>query len=185
MLSASKIKNGDAIIFNGEPYIVASFQFVQPPKGPSFVKCKIKNLKNAKVLEVTFKSSDNIEEANITKGNGQFLYKSGNNLVFMDNDSYEQYEIDSEIVGPATEFLKEGINCVIMFLDGTAFNAEVPKKVDLKVTESVDAVKGNTAGTAMKTVTLESGKTILVPLFVKEGDTVRINTETGTYVERV
>jgi elongation factor P len=184
MLSASQIRNGTAIIYQGEPFVVTNFQFVQPAKGGSFVRCKIKNLKNEKVIETTFKSSEGIEEADITKRNAQFLYKTGETLSFMDNETFEQHDILQDTIGESADFLKEGASVVLMMLDSIAFSAEIPKKVVMIVTDAPPVDKGDTKTSTQKLVTLENGKQINAPPFIKTGDQVVINTESGTYVER-
>jgi len=184
-MNINEIRNGVAIMINGDPWVCIWFQHVKPGKGPAFVKSKFKNLKTGKVLDYTFRSSDILEEAPVSKTNAQYLYAQGDSVFLMDEKTFEQYEIDKSAVGEAINFLKEGTKVVVLKLDEVAFGIEVPKKVDLKVIESSPGDRGNTVTNATKIVKLETGAEISVPLFIKEGDIVRVNLETGQYSERV
>ena len=146
---------------------------------------KMKNLLDGKVLEKTIQGNDKMEEADLTRGKAQYLYKEGTEIHFMNNDDYEQFSLDVENVGDAINYLVEGTDVSIIYFEGRPSSVEMPVKVELMVTEAPPGVKGDTAGTATKVITLETGCQVNAPLFIKEGDKVKINTENGEYVERV
>ncbi len=174
-----------AIFIKDEPWVVTFFQHVNPGKGSAFMKLKLRNLKNGKTLEQTIKSSETVEEADVTRRYCQFLYFSSENSVFMDNETFEQYEIATDVMDGKQKFLKEGTICTVMMLDGIPFSAELPKKVELKVIDTPPAEKGDSVTGATKPATLETGATIMVPLYLANNTLIRINTETETFVERV
>lgn len=184
MLTISQIRKGLAIVYENEPYIVLDYQHSKMGRAGAVVRTKIKGVKNGKVLEITFQGNDKIEEADLAYKQCQFLYADSSGAHFMD-DSFEQFGLEREAVGEAFSCLKEGQSADIAFYDGAPVQIKLPPKVDLRVTEAPPAVKGDTATAANKTVKLETGLEILAPMFIKEGDVVRVNTETGQYVERV
>jgi elongation factor P len=185
MLSISDIKLGSTITHKGQPYLVIYTQHVKMGRGGANLKTKLKNLITGQNLEITYSGSDKAEEADLEYQKANFLYKDGDEFNFMSNDTYEQFSLNKEVIGPAADFLKEGITLDILMYEGRPVAAKVPIKIDLKVTQSPPGVKGDTAGSASKIITLETGKEIRAPLFIKEGEIIRINTETGEYVERV
>ncbi|GAB4142163.1 MAG: elongation factor P [Patescibacteria group bacterium] len=184
-IPVNSLKNGSAIFVKNEPWVVTSFQHVNPGKGSAFMKLKLRNLKNGKTLEQTIKSSEYVDEADVTRRYCQFLYFSGENSVFMDNDTFEQYEIATEVLDGKHKFLKEGVVCTVLMLDGIPFSAELPKKVELMIVETPPAEKGDSATGATKPAILETGATISVPLYLANNTLIRINTESETFVERV
>lgn len=183
MMTTSDFKNGLAMMYNNDPWIIVSFQHVKPGKGVSFTRTRIKNLKNGKVLEITFKSGEKVEEADIQHKHLQYLYKDDADYYFMD-EKYEQFQLSKDVVGEAGRFLKEECKVDGLFLGETLFNIQLPPKMDFKVTEALPGVKGDTATNASNPVVIETGATIYVPLFIKQDDIIRINTETGEYVSR-
>lgn len=185
MISSSQIKNGTAIIFKNDPWVVIEFQHVNPGKGSAFVRTRIKNLKSNKVVENTFKANEKLEEAQLNYRKMQFLYCDDTNCNFMDNNTYDQFEISRDLVEDKIKYLQEGANVYIVFVEGKPVNINLPKKMEYKVTEAPPGVKGDSASSPTKTITLENGLKIFAPLFIKEGEIVRVNTETGEYVERV
>lgn len=184
MLAISQIRKGIAIVHENEPYLVFDCQHSKMGRAGAVVRAKIKGVKNGKVLEITFQGSDKIEEADLAYKKCQFLYADLSGAYFMD-DGFEQFALDREIIGDALSYLKEGQSADIAFYEGQPVQIKLPPKVDLRVVEAPPAVKGDTAGNVSKTIKLETGLEILAPLFIKEGDAVRVNTETGQYVERV
>jgi len=148
------------------------------------LRSKLRNLKTGAVLERTFQGSDKIEEAEISKTKAQYLYREGDNHFFMDNTTYEQFSLPKSVLGNMTDYLIEGTEATILNYNNSPINIELPVKIELKVVEAPPAIRGNTADGGTKQVTLETGIKVNTPLFVKEGDILRINTETGEYVER-
>ncbi len=180
------IKQGMTINYNGEPYKVMLAKFVRMQQRKPVMQTKLKNLITGKVLEYSFKPGERVEEADIDRKKVNFLYQAGSEYVFMDNQTYEQFNIDKEKIGDQIKFLKEGSEVNLFFFNDNPINIELPAKVELKIASTTEGVKGDTAqGRVTKPAILETGAEIGVPLFVKEGDMIRINTETGDYVERV
>jgi elongation factor P len=185
MATTSDIKKGVIIKFKEEPHLVAEFQHVNPGKGSAFVRTRLRNLRTGKVFENTYKSGETIELLDVEKKKMQYLYKEGVNYNFMDNRSFEQVAVNEDLMMGGGAYLKEGQEVTVLTLDDIPVGIEMPMKITLKVTEAAPAIKGDTAsGHVTKEVTLENGLTVKVPLFIKEGDEVILNTETGEYVER-
>jgi len=186
MGTTQDIKKGVVILFKNEPHLVVEFEHITPGKGSAFVRTKLKNLKSGKVLENTFKVGEKIDLVDLEKRRVQYLYASDDKFAFMDNSTYEQFEVGLDVLAGFEKYLKEGLEIILLFSDGAPITCEFPKKVSFKVTEAEPGVRGDTAsGRVTKEVTLENGLKIRAPLFIKEGDTVIINTETGEYAERV
>lgn len=184
MSTTADLKKGLCIIFNNEPHLVLEKTFVSPGKGSAFFRTKLKNLKTGVIFEFTFKSGEKIEPVSLQTREYQFLYKQGNEFIFMNPKNFEQISLKEELLGNYRNFLKEGDVCQILTLEGEAVGIKPPLKVKLRVIESENAVKGNTVTSATKPVKVETGYIVQVPLFIKEGDFIIINTETGEYVER-
>lgn len=184
MLDISQVKLGTVVKLNGEPYTVIQAAQKQVGRGGSIKVLKLKNLISGSVLEKTIKGNDKMEEADLERGKATFLYVQDNEVYFMNSESYEQFSIEKENVGDASNFLKDGTDVNVLYFEGKPVSVQLPAKVDLKVTSAPPGVKGDTAGTATKVITLETGYECNAPLFIKEGEVVRINTETGEYVER-
>lgn len=185
MGNTQDIKKGVVILFKNEPHLIVEFEHIMPGKGGAFVRTRLKNLQSGKVLENTFKVGEKVDLVDLDKRRVQYLYASGDKFAFMDNATYEQFEVGTDVMAGFEKFLKEGMEVVLLFSDGSPITCDFPKKVSLKVTEAEPGVKGDTAsGRVTKEVTLENGLKIRAPLFIKEGDVLVINTETGEYVER-
>lgn len=184
MPTTDHIVQGIAINFKGSPWLIIQTNFVNPGKGAAFTRAKMRNLKTDQVLEITFKSGEQVELADVVRRKCQYLYKDGSGYNFMDNDTYDQFTLTNEIIGNANKFLQEGIECYALHIDGNAVNIQLPPKMDFKVIEAEPGVKGDTATGGEKECKIETGTSIKVPLFIKEGDKITVNTENGSYVSR-
>jgi len=184
MLNISEIKIGKNIIFNNDPYKVLYFEHSKMGRAGAVLRTKLKNLLNGSVLEKTFQGAEKIEEADITSSKAQYLYREGNNFCFMDSENYDQFTLPKDVLGSATDYLVEGTEVAILNFNGNPINIEIPVKVKLKVIEAPPGIRGDTVSSGGKLVTLETGLKISTPLFVKEGDTLIMNTERGEYVSR-
>ena len=185
MLTITELRMGVKIIIDGDPYVITAYSQTKQARGGSVVKVTVKNLLNGSTLHKTFQGNDKLEEADITHTRAQYTYKDGDDYNFMDNQTYEQFTLNKEQLGDTTSFLVEGAEVDIMNFEGTPVNVELKPKMDLKVIETPPGVKGDTASGGSKPATLETGLVVQVPLFIKEGEKVRINTDTFEYVERV
>ena len=185
MYSTQDFRNGLKIEYEGDPYVIVEFQHVKPGKGGAFVRTKIKNLITGRVLDPTFKSGDKVGKPDIEEKDMQFLYMDGEHYVFMDTSSYEQMPLDGESLSDAANWLKENVTCSILFWNGRPIGVQLPNFVTLKIVECEPGLRGDTVQGATKPAKLESGAQVNVPLFVNEGDLVKIDTRIGQYVERV
>jgi elongation factor P len=176
---------GAAIKYNGETCIVLNYQFVNPGKGTAFTRTKLKNAKSGKIFEVSFRSGEAIEEANVEYRPCQYLYNDGTEMTFMDNTNYEQFTLLIENVGDMIDYIVDGSEVKVVFVDGEPFTIQLPPKMNFKVVSAPPGNKGDTATGGNKQVEIETGAKVNVPLFIKEGDVIRVNTDTGEYVERV
>ena len=184
--TTADFQKGMFIEFKEEPHQIVEFQHVNPGKGSAFVRTRLKSVKTGKVQEFTFKSGEDVIEVPINVREMQYLYKTDTACVFMENQSYEQFNLSKEILGNFVNFLKEGETYqILVYNDTEAIGIRSPKKVRLLVTQAEEGVKGDTATSARKAVTVETGVVITVPLFIKKGDTIAIDPETGEYLERV
>ena len=184
MLTIGQIKRGQAIVYQGEPYIVTDSSHSKQGRAGAVLRTKIKNLRSSNVLEVTFQGNDKIDEADLVYRKCQFLYPDENSVYFMD-PNFEQFGLSREVAEESLKYLKEGQSVDIAFWEGAPVTIKLPPKVDLEVSEAAPAVRGDTANNASKIVKLETGLEVSVPMFIKEGDIIRLNTETSAYVERV
>ena len=183
-LSITNLKKGTIFALDGAPYRVVDYNQKVMGRGGSIVNVRIKSLLDGKVLDKTFKGNEQVDSASVENRPAQFLY-SDSKAHFMDSASYEQYELDKADVADKLDFLKEGDEVSAQFYDGQIIGIELPKKLALKVTYTEDAVRGDTSSAITKEATLETGKKIKVPAFIKNGDIILINTETGEYRERL
>ncbi|MCB2227556.1 MAG: elongation factor P [Desulfarculaceae bacterium] len=184
MYSTAEFRRGLKIEIDGKPYTIVEFQHVKPGKGGAFVRTKLKNLETGQVLEQTFRSGAKVGIPDLEENHTQFLYQDGDQYVFMDNDTYDQLFIVEEYLGDAVNFFKPNIEVSVLFFNGKPIGVDLPITVELEVTETEPGVKGDTATGATKIATLESGLTVQVPLFIEEGDVLKIDTRTGEYLER-
>ena len=185
MITAGDFRNGRTFEFEGNVYQVVEFQHVKPGKGAAFVRTKLKNVITGAVVEKTFRPTEKVEEAHIERKNMEYSYTDGDLYYFMDQETYDMLPIGKDQIGDALKFVKENMVCMILSYKGNVFGIEPPTFVELAVTETEPGFAGNTATGATKPATLETGASIQVPLFVNEGDMIRIDTRTGEYMERV
>ena len=184
MLDISQVKLGSVVKLSNAPYTVIQAAQKQVGRGGSIKVLKLRNLITGGVLEKTIKGSDKLEEADLERSKATFLYIQEDEVYFMNAETFEQFSVEKENVGDASSFLKDGTDVQVLYFEGKAVSVQLPAKVELTVTDSPPGVKGDTAGTATKVITLETGYECNAPLFIKQGEVVRINTETGDYVER-
>jgi elongation factor P len=181
----SDLKKGLKVTIDGNPYTVVEFQFVKPGKGQAFTRTKLKNLLTGSMLERTFRSGDKLQPADVEERQMQFLYKEADMFVFMDTVNYEQIQLTPELVGDSQHYMIDGLMVDVLFISGRPVGATAPNFVELKVTQTEPGFKGDTSSNTTKAATLETGLEVQVPLFIGEGDTLRIDTRTGNYCERV
>lgn len=184
-LNITELKKGTIFQQDGVPYRVVDYNQKVMGRGGSIVNVRIKSLLDGKVLEKTFKGNEQLETADVSNQNVQYLYDDGSTFYFMNDDTFEQFEVSADLVGDGAGYIKEGDRLQLQFFDGRPINVELPKNVPLKVTYAEDVVKGDTANAVTKDATLETGITIRVPAFVKTGDVISVDTATGAYRERV
>ncbi len=185
MPTTSDFRPGLVIKYNGELWTVANFQHVNPGNWRAFVRTKLKNLKNGKVVENRFRAGEAIDIVRIERKEFQFLYHDGSGYVFMDKDNFEQLTVDEEELGDKAQFLKEAESVDMLFNGTEVTGIEIPITVELKVVETVPGVRGDSATAGTKPAKIETGAKVNVPLFINEGDIVKIDTRTGDYIERV
>ena len=184
-LSITNLKKGVLFQWEGEPFRVVDYNQKVMGRGGSIVNVRIKSLIDGKVLEKTFKGNEQLESADVTNQNVQYLYNDGTIFYFMNGESFEQFEVSAELVGDGAGYMKEGDVVTLQFFDDRAINVELPKNVPLLVTYTENAVKGDTSSSITKEATLETGISVRVPAFIKQGDLISVDTATGAYRERV
>ena len=184
MIYASDFRKGITFEINGEPHVVLDFQHVKPGKGAAFVRTKYRNILTGATREEAFNPNDKFPKAHIETKVMQYLYNDGELYYFMDQETYEQVPLMQEQVEEAMKYLRENDEATIKFYKGSAFLVEAPNFVDLKVIETEPGVKGDTATNVTKAATVETGAVIQVPIFIEEGETIKIDTRTGEYLSR-
>lgn len=184
-LSITNLKKGVLFQWEGEPFRVVEYNQKVMGRGGSIVNVRIKSLIDGKVLEKTFKGNETLDSADVTTQSVQYLYSDGTTFYFMNEETFDQFEVAADLVGDGAGYLKEGDKVQLQFFNDRAINVELPKNVPLKVTYAEDAVKGDTSSSITKDATLETGITIKVPAFIKTGDLISVDTTTGAYRERV
>ena len=185
MPSTSDFRNGLKIELENEPFAIVEFQHVKPGKGGAFVRTKLKNLKTGRVLEKTFRSGESVGDPRIEQKQMQYLYRDGGVFYFMDTGTYDQTGLDAEKLGDSVKFLREETVVDILFYRGDAISIEMPTFVELAIRKTEPGLRGDTATGATKQAELETGAAVAVPLFLNEGDVLKIDTRTGEYIERV
>jgi elongation factor P len=184
-ITTNDLKNGITLQLDNGLFTVVEFQHVKPGKGGAFVRTKLRNLKNGNVLEKTFNAGIRVEQAILDKRDMQFLYKDGDDFVFMDTDSYDQMTVTPAALGDAADYLVEQAMAIIAYYNGEIITVEIPASAELVIADTEPGVQGDRVSGARKPATLETGKVIQVPLFVNVGDKVKVDTRTGDYVTRV
>ncbi|HIW14228.1 MAG TPA: elongation factor P [Firmicutes bacterium] len=184
MITAGDFRNGVTFEMDGNVYSIIEFQHVKPGKGAAFVRTKIRNVISGAVTEKTFNPNDKYPTAYIERKDMQYLYEDGDLYYFMDLETYEQIPISANVLGDGFKFVKENMDCKVLSYKGNVFGVEPPNFVELQVTKTDPGFAGNTATNATKPATLETGAEIKVPLFINEGEMIRIDTRTGEYMER-
>ena len=185
MISTNDFRNGLTIELDGEVFTVVDFQHVKPGKGAAFVRSKLKNVRTGASVERTFRAGEKVSRAHVEKREMQFLYRAGDILYFMDTESFDQMDFSEEELGDATQFLKENMTISVMVFSGTVIGIELPNFVELEIVETDPGVRGDTVSGATKRAVVETGAEVQVPLFVEQGDVIKIDTRTGAYIERV
>ncbi len=184
MLNFNEIKTGKVIKVNSEPFIIIKTDHHKMGRGGAVLKIKCRNLINGNILERTYQGAEKAEEAETETKKANFMYKDKDEAYFMDNVSFEQFNLPLEEIGEPAQFLKDGVDVDVLYFESRPVSISLPIKMDFKVVSAPPGVKGNSAGNVNKQVEIETGAKINVPMFIDEGDMIRINTDTGEYVER-
>jgi elongation factor P len=184
-MEIGEIRKGSKIVIDGDPCIVVEYQFVKPGKGQALYKCKIKNMISGSQWDKTWRSGEKFEKADLEEHRMQYLYSDGDEYHFMNNESYEQVMLNGEQVGDAVNYLYENLDIDMLFFDGNPIGLTLPNFVELEIVKSDPGIKGDTASNTTKPATMSTGYTLQVPLFVEEGEWIKIDTRSGDYVERV
>ncbi len=185
MISTTEFRNGEAIVMDGQLWVIVEFQHVKPGKGGAFVRTKLRRMRDASVIERTFRAGEKFQEAYIEKRTLQYLYRTAETFHLMDTKTYEEVQVPADLVGSAAGFLKENMELEGQFHDGQMIGIQPPMFVEVVIESTEPGVRGDTSKGGMKPATLEAGATIQVPLFVNTGDLIRVDTRTGSYVSRV
>ena len=183
-VSTAEFKKGLKIQFDGQPYTIVDFQHVKPGKGGAFVRTKLKHMRQGRVIDNTFRAGEKVELVDFEDKHMQYLYKD-DRYHFMDSETYDQISLSAEEVGDARDFLKENTDVDILFIDGSPVTVELPTFMELAITKTDPGIRGDTASGGSKPATLESGAVVQVPLFLNEGDIVKVDTRTAEYLGRV
>lgn len=184
-VSTNQFKNGMCIQYNDKMWIISDFQHVKPGKGGAFVRTKLKELKTGRVLDVTFRAGEKVDDVRVETKRLQYLYSDGDAFHFMDTETYEQTEVSADFVGDAAKWLKENDEVAVVFAGGELIGVEPPMFVELKVTETDPGFKGDTVQGGTKPAILETGAVVQVPMFIEPGETLKIDTRDGSYITRV
>ena len=184
-INTSDFRKGLKVQIDGDPYLMIECNFVKPGKGQAMYKCRLRNLLRNTVIDRTYKSGESIEAAEIEEIDAQYLYRQGDQFVFMNNENYEQYELSADQVDDAWKYLKEGMNCSMVLFNDNPITITPPNHVVLQIEYCEPGIKGNTASNLTKPVKLETGAEIICPAFVEMGEMIRVDTRSGEYIERV
>ena len=182
--STNEFKSGLKILLDGEPFAIVENEMVKPGKGQAFNRVKIRNLKNGKVTERTWKSGDSVEAADVVDADMQYLYSDGDFWHFMVPDTFEQYTAGKAAMGESAQWLKDGVECIVTLWNGQPLTVTPPPHVELKIVETDPGVRGDTVTGGQKPAKLETGAVVRVPLFLNEGEVVKVDTRTGEYISR-
>lgn len=184
-VTTNNLKNGMAIVYDDKMWTIVEFQHVKPGKGGAFVRTKLKEIKSGRVVDITFRAGEKLEDVHVENKRMQYLYNDGDTYHFMDTGSYEQIELNAEFVGDKAQWLKENDEAEVLVAGGEMIGIEPPMFVELEVTETDPGFKGDTVQGGTKPATLQTGAVVQVPMFVETGDTLRVDTRDGRYVTRV
>jgi len=184
-VSTTEFRNGLKVEIDGEPYVMVEFQHVKPGKGGAFVRTKLKSLRSGNVIDRTFRSGEKLDTPELEEKKMQYLYAADKDRYFMDTTNYEQISLDEDQLGDNISYLKENMEIKILYYKGQPINIEIPMFVELAITQTEPGVRGDTASGGSKPATLETGAVIKVPFYLNEGDVVKVDTRTGTFIERV
>ncbi len=184
-VSTTEFRNGLKIELDGEPYVIVEFQHVKPGKGGAFVRTKFKSLKTGNVTDKTFRAGEKVDVPDLEEKTMQYLYAADKDRAFMDTSTYEQVSMNEKQLGDSVSYLKENMEIKVLYHKGIPINIEVPMFVELAIARTDPGVRGDTASGGSKPATLETGAVVKVPLYMNEGDVLKIDTRTGTFVERV
>jgi len=185
MISTNDFRPGMTIELDGTVYSVIESQHVKPGKGPAFVRTKLRNIMGDYVIEKTFRAGEKVTKAHVVQSTKQYLYSSGDEFVFMDNDTYEQITLSREQLGDKINYLKENMNIEVSLYNGITIDINLPTFVELEITNTQPGIKGDTVSGGSKPAILETGASVQVPLFINSGDIIKVDTRTGEYIERV
>lgn len=185
MINVNELRSGVIFEDDGQVWQVLTYEHIKTGRGSGNIKVKARNLRTGSTIEKSFITSARVQDVNTEKRKAAYLYISGDNIVFMDNESYEQFEIPKKLLGRQADFLKEGMEAQVQMLNGEALTVDLPNNAEYVVSSAGASVKGNSVSNVWKKATLENGVQVDVPLFIKDGDKVKIDTRTGEYVERV
>jgi elongation factor P len=184
LISTNDMRPGQTLDIEGKLFTIVNYQHVKPGKGQAFVKTKLRNVKTGAVTDKTFRADEKVNLAVLDKREMQYLYEDDAGLVFMDNETYEQIHVDPGMLGDSRKFLKDGTVCLVPVYEGIPVGAEMPVNVNLKITETEPGLKGDRVSGALKPATVETGAVVQVPLFVEQGETIRVDTRNGEYMSR-
>ncbi len=184
-MDTSDIRKNLKIMLDGNPYVIVDFQFVKPGKGQAFTRCKLKNMETGAQLERTFKSGEKLEAADVEMRDMQYIYPDGDDFVFMDANTGDQLTVPAEVMAEEKNWLSDGLTAEITLLKERPIGVSLPAHVELEITQSDPGVKGDTASGATKPATLSTGAVVQVPLFVEQGEWIKVDTREGKYLERV
>jgi len=185
MYEMSDIRKNLKVVLDGAPWTIVEFQFVKPGKGQAFTRTRVRNLLTGNVVERTFKSNESLEKADIEERQYSFSYKEGDSYVFMETKTFEQLHLNKEQLGDAVAFMQDGMLVDVLFWNEKPIGVTPPTFVELKVVETEPGFKGDTSTNTLKAAKMDTGATVMVPLFINEGETLKVDTRTGEYVERV
>jgi len=184
-VSTTEFRNGLKIEIDGEPYVIVEFQHVKPGKGGAFVRTKFKSLKSGNVTDKTFRAGEKVDVPNLEEKTMQYLYGADKDRIFMDTTSYEQVSLNEKQLGDSINYLKENMEIKVLYHKGMPINIEVPMFVELAIAKTDPGVRGDTASGGSKQAILETGAVVKIPLYMNEGDVIKVDTRTGTFIERV
>ncbi len=182
--STNEFKTGLKILIDGDPYSIVENEMVKPGKGQAFNRVKVRNLRTGRVVEKTWKSGDSVDAADVVDADMQYLYTDGDFWTFMNPDTFDQYTAGKSAMGESAQWLKDGVQCIVTLWNGEPLTVTAPSHVELKIVETDPGVRGDTATGGQKPAKLETGAVVRVPLFISEGEVIRVDTRTGEYISR-